>query len=156
MKICDFGLSRQIQTTESTMSSTMTMDIEMTSKEEDIPMCIFSFSSSYWSLADTDSVMNSLNHRLTEHVYTRWYRAPEILLLCPYTEKIDIWGIGCIFAELLQMIRGNCHHYKSRRPLFPGTKCDLLSPGLEVNIPIISQWPVIVSLPLLASFNFKQ
>lgn len=79
--------------------------------------------------------MNSLNHRLTEHVYTRWYRAPEILLLCPYTEKIDIWGIGCIFAELLQMIRGNCHHYKSRRPLFPGTKCDLLSPGLEVNIP---------------------
>lgn len=41
---------------------------------------------------------------------TRWYRAPEVIL-CPseYSKAVDIWSIGCIFAELL-----------GRNPLFPG------------------------------------
>jgi serine/threonine protein kinase len=47
---------------------------------------------------------------LTEYVVTRWYRAPEIMLACQeYTKAIDIWSVGCIFAELL-----------ARSPLFPG------------------------------------
>ena len=47
---------------------------------------------------------------LTEYVVTRWYRAPEIMLACQeYTKSIDIWSVGCIFAELL-----------ARSPLFPG------------------------------------
>jgi len=47
---------------------------------------------------------------LTEYVVTRWYRAPEIMLACQeYTSAIDIWSVGCIFAELL-----------ARSPLFPG------------------------------------
>lgn len=30
------------------------------------------------------------------------YRAPELILLQEnYTEQIDIWSLGCIFAELL-------------------------------------------------------
>jgi serine/threonine protein kinase len=39
---------------------------------------------------------------LTEYVVTRWYRAPE--LLCEtnhYGKGVDIWSVGCIFAELL-------------------------------------------------------
>ena len=41
---------------------------------------------------------------------TRWYRAPEIMLACQeYTSAIDMWSVGCIFAELL-----------ARTPLFPG------------------------------------
>ncbi len=41
---------------------------------------------------------------------TRWYRAPELLLSCTeYTDAIDVWSCGCIFAELL-----------GRRPCFPG------------------------------------
>lgn len=47
---------------------------------------------------------------MTEYVCTRWYRAPE--LLCSWTDygkAIDIWSIGCIFAEMLR-----------RKPLFPG------------------------------------
>jgi len=28
----------------------------------------------------------------------RWYRAPELLYLKKYTEAIDIWSVGCIFA----------------------------------------------------------
>ncbi|KAJ1919471.1 mitogen activated protein kinase [Mycoemilia scoparia] len=39
---------------------------------------------------------------MTEYVATRWYRAPEIMLsFQSYTKAIDMWAIGCIFAELL-------------------------------------------------------
>ncbi|PKS10849.1 hypothetical protein jhhlp_002606 [Lomentospora prolificans] len=35
-------------------------------------------------------------------VVTRWYRPPELLLhLKRYTTAIDIWGVGCIFGEML-------------------------------------------------------
>ena len=40
---------------------------------------------------------------LTEYVVTRWYRAPEIMLACKqYTKAVDVWSVGCIFAELLR------------------------------------------------------
>ncbi|CRG93209.1 cdc2-related protein kinase 1, putative [Plasmodium gallinaceum] len=41
-------------------------------------------------------------HNLTKNVVTLWYRAPELLLgeKC-YTNKIDIWSVGCIFAEMI-------------------------------------------------------
>ncbi len=38
---------------------------------------------------------------LTHEVETLWYRAPEILLgEQKYTYAVDIWAVGCIFAEL--------------------------------------------------------
>jgi mitogen-activated protein kinase 7 len=47
---------------------------------------------------------------MTEYVATRWYRAPEIMLsFKSYTKAIDMWSVGCIFAELL-----------SGKPLFKG------------------------------------
>lgn len=46
----------------------------------------------------------------TPIVVTLWYRAPELLLgVKEYSTKIDMWSVGCIFAELLLM-----------KPLFPG------------------------------------
>ena len=39
----------------------------------------------------------------TDYVSTRWYRAPEILLGAKeYSTPIDIWSIGCIYAEMAQ------------------------------------------------------
>ncbi|RKO97077.1 hypothetical protein CXG81DRAFT_26947 [Caulochytrium protostelioides] len=39
----------------------------------------------------------------TEYVATRWYRAPEVVLSPKhYSKAIDLWSVGCIFAELLQ------------------------------------------------------
>jgi serine/threonine protein kinase len=39
---------------------------------------------------------------MTEYVVTRWYRAPEVLLRsCGYSKALDMWSVGCIFAELL-------------------------------------------------------
>ncbi|XP_050370806.1 mitogen-activated protein kinase 19 isoform X2 [Argentina anserina] len=47
----------------------------------------------------------------TDYVATRWYRAPELCgsFCSKYTPAIDIWSIGCIFAEVL-----------TGKPLFPG------------------------------------
>jgi mitogen-activated protein kinase 1/3 len=67
--------------------------------------------------------------QLTKHVVTRWYRAPEVILaLDTYNYKIDVWSVGCIFAELLSMMRENFSHFTERKPLFPGDSCHLLSP----------------------------
>jgi len=39
---------------------------------------------------------------VTQLVVTLWYRAPEILLGAKtYTTSVDMWSVGCIFAELL-------------------------------------------------------
>ena len=44
---------------------------------------------------------NLIKKELTSHVVTRWYRAPEVILLeKDYTAAIDVWSVGCIFAEL--------------------------------------------------------
>ena len=38
----------------------------------------------------------------TNWVVTLWYRAPELLLGSEsYNQKIDMWSVGCIFAELI-------------------------------------------------------
>ena len=41
--------------------------------------------------------------KLTPYVVTRYYRGPEVILGMGYNEVVDIWSVGCIFAE---MIRG--------------------------------------------------
>ncbi|OBZ89617.1 Mitogen-activated protein kinase 1 [Choanephora cucurbitarum] len=58
---------------------------------------------------------SSLGHiesqHMTHYVVTRWYRAPEIMLSHHgYDKSIDMWSVGCIFAELL-----------GRKVLFKGT-----------------------------------
>eukprot|EP00828_Plagiopyla_frontata_P008002 TRINITY_DN13896_c0_g1_i1.p1 TRINITY_DN13896_c0_g1~~TRINITY_DN13896_c0_g1_i1.p1 ORF type:complete len:484 (-),score=71.73 TRINITY_DN13896_c0_g1_i1:72-1523(-) len=69
---------------------------------------------------------------LTKHVVTRWYRAPEIILVEKnYSEAIDIWSFGCIFAELQNTIKENVNDYKKRKALFPGNSCFPLSPKID-------------------------
>ncbi|XP_061897204.1 cyclin-dependent kinase-like 1 isoform X1 [Entelurus aequoreus] len=46
----------------------------------------------------------------TDYVATRWYRAPELLVGdTQYGPPVDVWAIGCVFAELLTGV-----------PLWPG------------------------------------
>ncbi|KAI9023141.1 kinase-like domain-containing protein, partial [Hyaloraphidium curvatum] len=55
-------------------------------------------------------------------VVTIWYRAPELLLGSRhYTKAVDMWAVGCIFAELLTL-----------RPLFKGEESKMDS---KKNIP---------------------
>jgi len=52
-----------------------------------------------------------LSLELTEYVVTRWYRAPELLCdSCYYGKTVDMWSLGCIFAEVL-----------GRKPFFQGS-----------------------------------
>ncbi|XP_043932471.1 mitogen-activated protein kinase 13-like [Protopterus annectens] len=39
---------------------------------------------------------------MTGYVVTRWYRAPEVILnWMHYTQKVDVWSVGCIMAEMI-------------------------------------------------------
>lgn len=50
----------------------------------------------------------------SNEVVTLWYRPPDVLLgSTDYSTHIDMWGVGCIFYE---MVCG--------APLFPGTKVE--------------------------------
>ena len=81
-------------------------------------------------LVKTKDQRRGMKRELTGHVVTRWYRAPEIILLeKDYGPAIDVWAVGCIFAELLGMMRENAPTFMERQPLFPGKSCFPLSPA---------------------------
>uniref|UniRef100_A0A7S3A3T9 Protein kinase domain-containing protein n=6 Tax=Rhodosorus marinus TaxID=101924 RepID=A0A7S3A3T9_9RHOD len=86
----------------------------------------------------------------TDYVATRWYRAPELILvhMAHYSTAIDMWSVGCIFAEILS--RGE--------PLFPGRtieeQFDLItqvtgtpSPALIAKLRTQKAREVVASLP---------
>ncbi|CAE7306415.1 NTF4 [Symbiodinium sp. CCMP2592] len=111
VKICDFGLSRAV-------SSVQHAPLPNTPRGEE----------------ESNEVAGPVvphtakaKRTMTRHVVTRWYRAPELILLQDtYNEQIDMWSVGCIYAELLQMLEGT--HTEDRGPLFPGSSCYPLSP----------------------------
>lgn len=77
--------------------------------------------------------------KLTQHVVTLWYRAPELLLGAEdYGFEIDIWSIGCIFAELL-----------TREPVFQGKNevSQLSEIFTLLGTPTTKTWPGFRSLP---------
>lgn len=113
VKICDFGLSRAVgEVQRPALPNTPRGEGEEAETEVCMPLVP--------STARAKRCM-------TRHVVTRWYRAPELILLQDdYNEAIDVWSVGCIYAELLQMLEGT--HHEDRGPLFPGSSCYPLSP----------------------------
>ncbi|XP_062302082.1 cyclin-dependent kinase 6-like, partial [Osmerus eperlanus] len=71
-------------------------------------------------------------------VVTLWYRAPEVLLQSSYATPVDLWSVGCIFAEMFR-----------RRPLFRGNSdVDQLGKIFDlVGVPSEEDWPQEVALP---------
>ena len=85
-------------------------------------------------LIKTKEVRKNMKRELTGHVFTRWYRAHELILLeKDYGPAIDMWSVGCIFAELLGMMKESAPTYLDRKPLFPGKSCFPLSPDKTVK-----------------------
>ena len=75
----------------------------------------------------------------THEVVTLWYRAPDVLLGSRhYSTPVDMWSIGCIFAE---MTSGN--------PLFTGTseKSQLDTIFRHLGTPSEASFPGITQLP---------
>jgi len=75
----------------------------------------------------------------THEVVTLWYRAPEVLLGSKvYSTALDMWSIGCIFAELV-----------NNRPLFPGdSEIDELFHIFQyLGTPNDDIWPEVSRLP---------
>ncbi|XP_050324085.1 cyclin-dependent kinase 2 isoform X2 [Bactrocera neohumeralis] len=75
----------------------------------------------------------------THEVVTLWYRAPEILLGTKYyATGMDIWSLGCIFAEMIM-----------KRSLFPGdSEIDQLYRIFRtLGTPDENVWPGVTQLP---------
>lgn len=75
----------------------------------------------------------------SHEVVTLWYRAPDVLMGSrQYGTSIDLWSIGCIFAEMA-----------SGRPLFPGSSVsdELLRIFRLLGTPTEATWPEVSKLP---------
>lgn len=74
----------------------------------DLKICDFGLARGIHTIEEGEEGENAA--ALTEYVVTRWYRAPEIMLgNTSYTKAVDVWSVGCIFAEIL-----------GRKPFMPG------------------------------------
>ncbi|KAM0974098.1 hypothetical protein FF1_017346 [Malus domestica] len=80
-------------------------------------------------------------------VVTIWYRAPELLLGAKhYTSAVDMWAVGCIFAELLTL-----------KPLFQGAEVKAIANPFQLDQldkifkvlghPTLEKWPALANLP---------
>ncbi|WVZ21149.1 hypothetical protein V8G54_008471 [Vigna mungo] len=71
-----------------------------------------------YELMDTDlhqiiKSSQALSNDHCQYFLFQGFWAPELLLCCDnYGTSIDVWSVGCIFAELL-----------GRKPIFPGSEC---------------------------------
>jgi hypothetical protein len=84
---------------------------------------------------------------LSPCVGTRWYKGPELLYgATKYGKGLDMWAVGCIFAELL-----------NGKPLFPGiTDIDQLSRIVRVlGAAKESNWPGVSLLPDFDKISFS-
>ncbi len=67
----------------------------LVNKNCDLKICDFGLARGFRSQDQEDP-------NLTDYVVTRWYRAPEVVLLASeYTKAIDVWSVGCILCELV-------------------------------------------------------
>ncbi|KAL0574229.1 Cyclin-dependent kinase catalytic subunit [Marasmius crinis-equi] len=76
----------------------------------------------------------------THEVVTLWYRAPEVLLGGRhYSTAVDMWSVGCIFAEMA--LKGH--------PLFPGdSEIDQIFKIFRIlGTPNEQGWPGVSQLP---------
>ncbi|KAJ7785986.1 Pkinase-domain-containing protein [Mycena metata] len=82
---------------------------------------------------------------MTQLVVTLWYRAPEILLgATTYSTAVDMWSVGCIFAELIL-----------KEPLFQA-KGDIELLGMIFKLlgaPTSNSWPEYSTLPVAKTIS---
>ncbi|XP_065834666.1 uncharacterized protein [Oscarella lobularis] len=89
------------------------------------------------------------SHTFSNEVVTLWYRPPDVLLgSTDYSTSLDMWGVGCIFAEMI-----------SGMPLFPGMKdtVDQLTKIWQLlGTPTEETWSGVSKLPEFQKYEFYQ
>ncbi|KAB7493604.1 Cyclin-dependent kinase 14, partial [Armadillidium nasatum] len=80
------------------------------------------------------------SHTYSHEVVTLWYRPPDVLLgSTDYSTSLDLWGVGCIFVEMVTGV-----------PAFPGVRDvhDQLGKIFKVvGTPTEETWPGVSQLP---------
>ncbi|CAA6664395.1 unnamed protein product [Spirodela intermedia] len=91
------------------------------------------------------SFSSDQNANLTNRVITLWYRPPELLLgATKYGPAVDMWSVGCIFAELLH-----------GKPILPGkNEPEQLTKIFELcGTPDEVNWPGVSKIPWYNNFK---
>lgn len=93
-------------------------------------------------------IYGSPERKYTNQVFARWYRAPELLFgsTC-YGPGVDIWALGCVFAELLM-----------RKPWFPAeTDVEVLSKIFNaLGTPKDTDWAGLRNMPGFIEFPSRE
>lgn len=123
-KICDFGISRQVLSNFSKFNCKKIFNIYKVNKKVNAELT----KRIYMCCMDCKVVKKE---KMTEEVATLCYRSPESLINENYNEKFDVWSAGCIFAELLGMIKENQPNPRKRCPLFASSTSSNFSPFFQ-------------------------
>jgi mitogen-activated protein kinase 1/3 len=99
VKLCDFGSARTLPCFQEIVPSSllsikkkMKIDTDREFSFRDVQVA-----SNRKMLKDGQK-----QRAMSPHVQSRWYRAPEIILVDQnYNQAIDIWGLGCILGEMI-------------------------------------------------------
>eukprot|EP01041_Mallomonas_annulata_P005686 gene5686-11473_t len=128
LKICDFGLSRVVSNESmSCRASNIILPNTPHSPRDRLVGLERGSGNPHPTHGVNNSHRPALARCLTRHVVTRWYRAPELILLQEYSSAVDLWSLGCVLAELLSMQQNSIKDCEDRAPLFPGKSCPSLS-----------------------------
>lgn len=151
LKLCDFGLARTLEEDEEDEDREYLGIANPKEHDSDHSMVLSSMDGHHTtnSSSSSSSSNSSLHHssnssslsssssnsngpdpgvrrQMTRHVVTRWYRAPELPLYNDgdYSPAIDVWAVGCVYAEMLGMLdTGDSEQRYDRKALFPGGSC---------------------------------
>jgi len=112
VKICDFGLARPvlIENLKKGMSRKIVSDRLLKDREE----------------------RSNATRRLSNHVVSRNYRPPEVILFEKnYSTHVDLWSTGCIISELISQTESyrKAGLKPEQRVLFAGKCCYPMSPA---------------------------
>lgn len=83
-------------------------------------------------------------------VVTIWYRAPELLLgTRHYTPAIDLWAVGCIFAELMSLrplFKGDEVKQEPKKPP-PFQASQVIKIAEILGLPKKADWSLVTAMP---------
>jgi len=129
IKICDFGLARTvIESNKSDFTTNALVGIRSTGDKHDV---------------------------LSPRMQSRWFRAPEILLVQPnYSNQIDIWSLGCISFEICAFRSDTINPFK-RNTLFRGTSSEVFSPCSDENEEDPTEQMLVIINSISSSENIK-